>query len=83
MLLANEVPAAAHAGAPARCKVTVPAQSTDLRPKKTSFFQASAITTAVSGGTTEILSDRQLIKTGDKAGASETTLLNVSPSPLS
>lgn len=61
MLLANEVPAAAHAGATAQCEVTVPAQSTDVRPEKSSFFQASAITTTVSGGTTETLSDRQLV----------------------
>ncbi|OBS82156.1 hypothetical protein A6R68_23854 [Neotoma lepida] len=35
------------------------------------------ITTKISRGTTEILSDVQLIKTGDKVGASEATLLNM------
>uniref|UniRef100_A0A2K5U8U4 Large ribosomal subunit protein uL10 n=1 Tax=Macaca fascicularis TaxID=9541 RepID=A0A2K5U8U4_MACFA len=69
MLLANKVPAAARAGAIAPCEVTVPAQNTGLGPEKTSFFQALGITTKISRGTIEILSDVQLIKTGDKVGA--------------
>ncbi|XP_043824729.1 60S acidic ribosomal protein P0-like [Dromiciops gliroides] len=77
MLLANKVPAAAHAGAIAPCDVTMPAQNTGLGPKKTSFCQALGITTKISRGTIEILSDVQLIKTGDKVGASEATLLNM------
>ncbi|KFV51543.1 60S acidic ribosomal protein P0, partial [Gavia stellata] len=75
MLLANKVPAAARAGAIAPCDVTVPAQNTGLGPEKTSFFQALGITTKISRGTIEILSDVQLIKTGDKVGASEATRL--------
>ncbi|XP_006862524.1 PREDICTED: 60S acidic ribosomal protein P0-like [Chrysochloris asiatica] len=77
MLLANKVPAAARAGAIAPCEVTVPAQNTGLGPEKTSFFQALGITTKISRGTIETLSDVQLIKTGDKVGASEATLLNM------
>ncbi|XP_005987234.1 large ribosomal subunit protein uL10 [Latimeria chalumnae] len=77
MLLANKVPAAARAGAIAPCDVTVPAQNTGLGPEKTSFFQALGITTKISRGTIEILSNVQLIKTGDKVGASEATLLNM------
>ncbi|KAM8960258.1 large ribosomal subunit protein uL10 [Pelodytes ibericus] len=77
MLLANKVPASARAGAIAPCEVTVPAQNTGLGPEKTSFFQALGITTKISRGTIEILSDVQLIKTGDKVGASEATLLNM------
>ncbi|KAL4701011.1 hypothetical protein H8959_015015 [Pygathrix nigripes] len=77
MLLANKVPAAACAGAIAPCEVTVPAQNTGLGPEKTSFFKALGITTKISRGTMEILSDVQLIKTGDKVGASEATLLNM------
>uniref|UniRef100_A0A2K6EAH8 Large ribosomal subunit protein uL10 n=1 Tax=Macaca nemestrina TaxID=9545 RepID=A0A2K6EAH8_MACNE len=57
MLLANKVPAAARAGAIAPCEVTVPAQNTGLGPEKTSFFQALGITTKISRGTIEILSD--------------------------
>lgn len=77
MLLANKVPAAARAGGIAPCDVTVPAQNTGLGPEKTSFFQALGITTKISRGTIEILSDVSLIKTGDKVGASEATLLNM------
>ncbi|XP_046907497.1 60S acidic ribosomal protein P0 [Hypomesus transpacificus] len=77
LLLANKVPAAARAGAVAPCEVTVPAQNTGLGPEKTSFFQALGITTKISRGTIEILSDVQLIKPGDKVGASEATLLNM------
>ncbi|XP_029771405.1 60S acidic ribosomal protein P0-like [Suricata suricatta] len=77
MLLANKVPAATLAVAIAPCEVTVPAQNTGLGPDKTSFFQALGITTKISRGTIEILSDVQLIKTGDKVGASEATLLNM------
>uniref|UniRef100_A0A3P8PG51 Large ribosomal subunit protein uL10 n=1 Tax=Astatotilapia calliptera TaxID=8154 RepID=A0A3P8PG51_ASTCA len=77
LLLANKVPAAARAGAIAPCDVTVPAQNTGLGPEKTSFFQALGITTKISRGTIEILSDVGLIKTGDKVGASEATLLNM------
>ncbi|KAL4670120.1 hypothetical protein H8957_016448, partial [Semnopithecus entellus] len=77
LLLANKVPAAARAGAIGPCEVTVPAQNTGLGPEKISFFQALGITTKISRGTTEILSDVQLIKTGDRVGASEATLLNM------
>merc|ERR1712168_312473 len=77
MLLANKVPAAACAGAIAPCEVIVPAQNTGLGPEKTPFFQALGITTKISRGTIEILSDVGLIKTGDKVGASEATLLNM------
>ncbi|EHB17679.1 60S acidic ribosomal protein P0 [Heterocephalus glaber] len=77
MLLANKVPAAARAGAISTCEVTMAAQNTGLGPEKISFFQALGITTKISRGTIEILSDVQLIKTGDKVGASEATLLNM------
>uniref|UniRef100_A0A3B5KFJ9 60S acidic ribosomal protein P0 n=1 Tax=Takifugu rubripes TaxID=31033 RepID=A0A3B5KFJ9_TAKRU len=66
LLLANKVPAAARAGAIAPCDVTVPGQNTGLGPEKTSFFQALGITTKISRGTIEILSDVGLIKLGDK-----------------
>ncbi|XP_006900213.1 PREDICTED: 60S acidic ribosomal protein P0-like [Elephantulus edwardii] len=76
MLRANKVPAVAHAGAIAPCEVTVPAQNTGLGPENTAFFQTLDITTKISRGTIEILSDVELIKTGDKVGAREATLLN-------
>ncbi|KAM8868197.1 60S acidic ribosomal protein P0 [Synchiropus splendidus] len=77
LLLSNKVPAAARAGAIAPCDVMVPAQNTGLGPEKTSFFQALGITTKISRGTIEILSDVHLIKIGEKVGASEATLLNM------
>lgn len=77
MLLANKVPAATGAGATAPYEVTVPAQDTGLGSKKTSFFQALDIATKISRGTTEILSDVQLIKTRDRVEASEATQLNL------
>lgn len=73
----NKVAAPAKAGALAPLDVTVPAQNTSLGPEKTSFFQALAIQTKISKGTIEILNDVRLIKTGDKVGASEATLLNM------
>jgi len=73
----NKVAAPAKAGAIANLDVTVPAQCTTLGPEKTSFFQALSIQTKISKGTIEILNDVRLIKTGDKVGASEATLLNM------
>merc|ERR1739840_22110 len=55
----------------------IPAQNTGLGPEKTSFFQALQIPTKISRGTIEIVNDVQLLKEGDKVGASEATLLNM------
>ena len=78
MLLSNKVKAPARAGAIAPLDVTVPAQNTGLGPEKTSFFQALNIPTKITKGTIEIIADVKLIKTGDKVGMSDSTLLNVS-----
>uniref|UniRef100_A0A8C8T078 Large ribosomal subunit protein uL10-like insertion domain-containing protein n=1 Tax=Peromyscus maniculatus bairdii TaxID=230844 RepID=A0A8C8T078_PERMB len=64
MLLANKVPDAARADAIALCEVTVPAQNTGLGPEKTSVFQALSITTKISRGTIEILSDVVCLQIG-------------------
>ncbi|XP_060606457.1 large ribosomal subunit protein uL10-like [Ruditapes philippinarum] len=77
MLLANKVKAPARAGAIAPVDVVVPKQATTLGPEKTSFFQALQITTKITKGCIEILNDVNLIKTGDKVGPSESTLLNM------
>jgi len=77
LLLANKVKAPARAGAIAPLDVTVPAQNTGMGPEKTSFFQALSIPTKITKGTIEIVSDVPLIKTGDKVGMSESTLLNM------
>jgi len=76
-LLENKVAAPAKAGAIAPKDVILPAQNTGLGPEKTSFFQALAIPTKIARGSIEILSDVNLIKEGDKVGASEATLLNM------
>lgn len=75
LLLANKVKAPARAGAIAPLDVTVPAQNTGLGPEKTSFFQALNIPTKITKGTIEIIQEVPLIKTGDKVGMSESTLL--------
>jgi len=77
LLLANKVRAPARAGAVAPLDVVVPAQNTGLGPEKTSFFQALNIPTKITKGTIEIIQDVNLIKTGDKVGMSEATLLNM------
>lgn len=73
----NKVAAPAKAGALAPCDVVLPAQVTNLGPEKTSFFQALQITTKITRGTIEIINDINLIKKGDRVGASEATLLNM------
>jgi len=76
-ILENKVAAPAKAGALAPVDVILPAQNTGLGPEKTSFFQALSIPTKISRGTIEILNPVNLIKAGDKVGASEATLLNM------
>lgn len=76
-LMANKVAAPAKAGAFAPCDVLLPAQVTSLGPEKTSFFQAIQIPTKITKGMIEIITDINLIKAGDKVGASEATLLNM------
>ena len=73
----NRVGAPAKAGALAPLSVMVTARNTGLGPEKTSFFQALAIPTKITKGTIEILNDVQLIKEGEKVGASEATLLTM------
>jgi len=79
---ANKVLSPARAGAIAPNDVVVPAGNTGMEPTKTSFFQALSIPTKISKGQVEIISDVNLIKTGQKVGTSESALLqmlNVKP----
>jgi len=76
-VLEIKVAAPARAGALAPVDVVVPAQNTGLGPEKTSFFQALNIQTKIARGTIEIVSNVNLLKTGDKVGMSEATLLNM------
>lgn len=70
-----KVGAAARVGATAPCDVTVPAGGTGMDPSATSFFQALNIPTKINKGTVEIVSDVQVIKTGDKVTSSQAALL--------
>eukprot|EP01024_Parvocaulis_polyphysoides_P011314 TRINITY_DN13972_c0_g1_i1.p1 TRINITY_DN13972_c0_g1~~TRINITY_DN13972_c0_g1_i1.p1 ORF type:complete len:322 (-),score=82.33 TRINITY_DN13972_c0_g1_i1:245-1210(-) len=70
------VPAPAKVGIVAQDDVTVPAGNTGMGPENTSFFQTLGISTKINKGSIEILNDIQLIKKGDKVGASESTLLS-------
>lgn len=76
-LIENKVRAPARANAIAPCDVIIPAQNTGLGPEKTNFFQALSIPTKISKGTIEIINDVPILRTGDKVGASEATLLNM------
>merc|ERR550539_2304059 len=77
LILENKVKAPARAGAIAPLDVEIPAQNTGMGPEKTSFFQALNIPTKITKGTIEIMNTVDLIKTGDKVGMSESTLMNM------
>jgi large subunit ribosomal protein LP0 len=76
-LQANKVKAPAKAGALSNLDVEIPAQVTTMGPEKTSFFQALQIPTKITRGQIEIINNIQLIKAGERVGASEATLLNM------
>jgi large subunit ribosomal protein LP0 len=76
-ITSKKVAAPAKAGAIAPIDVVLPAQNSGLGPEKTSFFQALSIPTKIAKGTIEILNDVNLIKKGEKVGASESALLNM------
>jgi len=77
ILSENKVKAPAKAGAISNADVEVPAQITTMGPEKTSFFQALQIPTKITRGQIEIINNINLLKIGDKVGASEATLLNM------
>jgi len=77
ILEGNKVSSAARAGTIAPNDVVVPAGNTGMEPTKTSFFQALSIPTKISKGQVEIISDVPLIRTGQKVGTSEASLLQM------
>lgn len=82
IMLSNKVEAPAKVGAVSQCSVSIPAGNTGIAPDKTSFFQALGISTKVVKGAIEILSDVNILKEGDRVGASEAellTMLNITP----
>lgn len=74
-LLENRVGAPAKAGTIAPNDVIVPKGPTGMEPTQTSFLQALNIPSKINKGQVEIINDVHLIKTGDKVGSSEATLL--------
>lgn len=72
----NKVMAIAKAGQAAPCNVIIPKGLTGLDPSQTSFMQALNIATKINKGQIEIINDVHLIKTGDRVGSSESTLLS-------
>ncbi|KAI9311737.1 ribosomal protein L10-domain-containing protein, partial [Dichotomocladium elegans] len=76
-ITSNRVAAPARAGAVAPSDVYIPGGNTGMEPGKTSFFQALGIPTKISRGTIEIVSDVQVVKSGEKVGPSEAVLLNM------
>jgi len=82
VLLTHRVGAPAKAGTIAPNDVIVPKGPTGMEPTQTSFLQALNIASKINKGQVEIVSDVHLIKTGDKVGSSEATLLqklNIKP----
>ena len=69
--------APARVGAIAQDDVTIPKGVTAMDAQKTSFFQALNITTKITKGSIEIVSDVSLLKEGDRVGPSEAALLNM------
>jgi len=71
----NFVGAAARAGVVAPIAVHIPAGITNLQPTETSFFQALNISTKVTKGSLEILSDVHLVPKGTKVKPGAAALL--------
>jgi len=76
-IVSNRLLAPARAGAIAPLDVFIPAGNTGMGPEKTNFFQAIGISTKISRGTIDIVSDVHICHAGTKVGPSEATLLNM------
>jgi len=70
----REAPAKVGSLAPA--EVTIPAGSTGLDPKQTSFFQALAIQTKIVKAQIEIVNPVHIISEGEKVSSSQAALLD-------
>ncbi|KAK5580231.1 hypothetical protein RB653_000246 [Dictyostelium firmibasis] len=78
----QRVGAPAKAGVFAPNDVIIPAGPTGMEPTQTSFLQDLKIATKINRGQIDIVNDVHIIKTGQKVGASEATLLqklNIKP----
>jgi len=75
-VMSFKMPAAAKQGVVAPCSVTVPKGPTGLDPGQTSFFQTLNISTKITKGAIEIISDVSVITAGEKVSASAVALLS-------
>jgi len=71
-----KVGAPARVGGVAQDDVVIKAGGTGMDPSQTSFFQALGIATKINKGTIEIVSDVVVVKSGDRVGPSQATLLS-------
>merc|ERR1711920_144295 len=69
------LPAAAKAGQTSMVNLSLPAGPTGMDPSQTNFFQALNISTKIVKGQIELSSEFQVLKTGEKVGASTAVLL--------
>merc|ERR1711972_977251 len=69
------LPAAAKTGQVSMVNLSLPAGPTGMDPSQTNFFQALNIGTKIVKGQIELSSDFQILKIGEKVGASAAVLL--------
>jgi len=74
-IMANKLPAAAKAGSIAQCSLVIPAGMTALEPTMTNFLQALNISSKITKGLIEVISDHPLFEEGEKVDASQAALL--------
>jgi large subunit ribosomal protein LP0 len=82
ILSSNTRPAPARVGSLAPIKVIVPKGPTGCDPGQTAFFQTLQISTKITRGQIEMVSDTPLIEAGEKVTASQAALLqklNIEP----
>jgi large subunit ribosomal protein LP0 len=75
MITAEKKASPAKANAVAQVGVVIPKGITSLEPSMTSFLQALNISSKITKGSIEIVSDVELFKEGDKVDASQAALL--------
>lgn len=74
-IMNNKKASAAKAGAFAQCDVTVEKGITALEPSMTSFLQALNISSKITKGSIEIITNVDLLKAGQRIDASQAALL--------
>lgn len=77
LLESNKIQAQAKVGVIAPVDVIIPAGITTMGPEKTSFFQALNLSTKITKGNIEIMTDTTVCVKGARVGISESKLLNM------